>query len=102
MFSSEDAKARFDNPAVITAINSLAESVHSIYSLEKLGYIGDGDSIILDLDTLVNVLLNQITACVPRDKQHSILSSHGLEEYIDNLDEVWNRFEEYASSEERL
>lgn len=99
MFSSEDIKARYNNGIVVSAINSLAETVHAILSLEMSGYIGEGATITYDLDILANILLDQIIGCVPREKHQAILSAHGLDDYTEELDDRWNDFIEKARND---
>lgn len=88
--------ARFENPLVIAEVNSLANTVKMNISInESLGF-QDGCPVSLDLDILVRVLLMQIIACVPREKQQSILTAHGLEEYSEELDAMWAEFVDEA------
>lgn len=89
-------KAKFKNPAVISAINQLASAVQSGDSCRIINYSGDGAPITEDLESLVKVLLGQIVSCVPREKQHAILIAHGLDEYIEELDEEWEKYSKLA------
>ena len=97
-FRKEDS-AKFNNPLVIAEINSLASAVRINLSIDESDYIHDGNPVTLDLDTLVKILLQQIVECVPREKQQSILVSHGLEEYSEDLDECWSKYLEFASED---
>ena len=92
MLFDREAEARYNHPEVVGAINSLASSVKALSVLYSSSYHGDGKSLTEDLDCLVTILMNQIVSCVPREKQHSILISHGLQEYIDDLDESWENY----------
>ncbi len=90
---------QFTKPAVILAINNLADSVFSLNAISVSDYRGEGSPVIDDLDKLASMLIEQIVCCVPREKQHAILTAHGLEEYIEDLDEYWNKYVEFASAD---
>lgn len=95
----ETNSATFKNSDVISAINQLASAIHSINSCTASNYCGDGAPVKEDLDSLLKLLFNQLVSCVPRNKQHAILIAHGLDEYIDELDEYWENYVQYAASE---
>ena len=92
----ETNKAKFKNSDVISAINQLASAIHSVDSCTNNNYCVDGTPVSEDLDSLLGILFNQIVCCVPREKQHAILIAHGLEEYIEELDECWNNYRNLA------
>lgn len=90
-FCKEDS-ALYNNPLVIAEINALAATVKMNLSIDEGNPLQDGNPVTLDLDTLVNLLLQQIIGCVPRDKQKSILYAHGLDSYCEELDKMWSEF----------
>lgn len=100
MFDSSELQAKYDNPLVIVAINSLAEAIHVQSSISGFNYRGDGCYVSENLEQLISILMNQIVCCVPREKQHTILISHGLDDLIDDLDYFWDEYCSFAKDAE--
>ena len=97
-FCKEDS-ARFENPLIVAEINTLATTVRTILSISEVPNNQDGYPVSIDLDLLATTLLKQIIACVPREKQLSILIANNLEEYSEELDAMWAQFVEEACIE---